>query len=418
MKHIYTSLDIGSDSIKVVVCELYQNKLNLLASASYPSKGIHRGLIVDPDGAKECISNAIHQVEEILGMRVDEVIATVPSYEAEFTVVKGELEVKDEDGNVSRDDIYQVLDQAVASTSFENRSIVTAIPVDYTLDGVAYQSEPLHMPGQSLKARAIVVTVPEKSAYSVMTLLDSIGINVIDISLSGIGDLYAFKNKTMEKNVGAIINIGGDITTVSLYNRGIIVKNAIINMGGVNVDKDISYMYKTPLDVSEDLKRHFALGNKRNASTSDMHEIETEVDNALRINQFEISEVVASRLEEILNLAKDKINILTSKRIDYIIITGGMSNMADIEYTANEVFKRSINIGNIRLVGIRDNKYSSAVGSIVYFISKMKLKGQDLSMVSDEDAAKLASIRKSYQEIHNDQMLGKLMEYFLANRRI
>lgn len=29
MKHIYASLDIGSDTIKLVVCELYQNKLNL-----------------------------------------------------------------------------------------------------------------------------------------------------------------------------------------------------------------------------------------------------------------------------------------------------------------------------------------------------------------------------------------------------
>ena len=29
MKHIYTSVDIGSDSIKIVVCELFKNKLNL-----------------------------------------------------------------------------------------------------------------------------------------------------------------------------------------------------------------------------------------------------------------------------------------------------------------------------------------------------------------------------------------------------
>ena len=35
MKHIYTSLDIGSDTIKVVVCELHQNKLNLLAASSF-----------------------------------------------------------------------------------------------------------------------------------------------------------------------------------------------------------------------------------------------------------------------------------------------------------------------------------------------------------------------------------------------
>ena len=56
MKHIYTSLDIGSDSIKIAVCELYQNKLNLLAATSCKSKGIKRGLITDVDLAAACIN--------------------------------------------------------------------------------------------------------------------------------------------------------------------------------------------------------------------------------------------------------------------------------------------------------------------------------------------------------------------------
>ena len=43
MKHIYTSLDIGTDTIKIVVCELYQNKLNLLAATNHKSRGIKKG---------------------------------------------------------------------------------------------------------------------------------------------------------------------------------------------------------------------------------------------------------------------------------------------------------------------------------------------------------------------------------------
>lgn len=42
----------------------------------------------------------------------------------------------------------------------------------------------------------------------------------------------------------------------------------------------------------------------------------------VRVNQFEISEVVYSRLGEILNLAKKEIRSLTSRNIDYAIITG------------------------------------------------------------------------------------------------
>ena len=55
MKNIYTSIDIGSDTIKVVTCELYHNKLNLLAASSVKSKGIKKGLIIDAELASEVI---------------------------------------------------------------------------------------------------------------------------------------------------------------------------------------------------------------------------------------------------------------------------------------------------------------------------------------------------------------------------
>lgn len=111
-------------------------------------------------------------------------------------------------------------------------------------------------------------------------------------------------------------------------------------------------------------------------------------------------------------------NILTSKRIDYNIITRGTSNKADIEYITNDIFGRDVSIDNVKIVGISDNKYSSCVGNIVYYISKRKLKGLKMSMVDNESASTLASIGKNYQEINNEKMLGKLMKYFLANRRI
>ena len=87
------------------------------------------------------------------------------------------------------------------------------------------------------------------------------------------------------------------------------------------------------------------------------------------VNQFEISEIVQSRLEEILTLAKKEIRSLTSRNIDYVIVTGGTSNMANFNYIAKEVFGNIAKIGNVKLIGIRNNKYSSAVGNIAYFVS-------------------------------------------------
>lgn len=412
MKHIYTSVDIGSDSIKIVVCELFQNKLNLLAATSYKSRGIKKGLITNVELASSCLKEAFAEVEGMLGIKIKKVIASVPSYFAEYSVVKGEIDLDRDIGIVTSDDLQKVIQVATSSKELDNKEVVTVIPVDFKLDGKIGIKDPTGQTGEKLGIRAILVSTHKKNVYSVIGILDTIGIEVVDISLNNIGDLCAFKNKDIDKKVGAIINIGGETTTISLYNRGIIVKSSVINMGGKNIDNDISYMYKTDSETANKLKHQFALAHKRNANVGDTYEISTSIDKSLKINQFEISEIVSSRLEEILNLAKKEMNILTSKRIDYIIITGGTSNMPDIEYVASEVLGKDVSIGNIKLLGIRNNKYSSCVGNIVYFISRLKLRGKNYSMINNEDASELATVRKSSVETASDSMLGKIYGYF------
>ena len=416
MKQIYTSLDIGTDSIKVVVCELYQNKLNLLASSSHKSSGIKKGLITNVEDVTKSIKGAIDEVEEVLGIKINKVIANVPSYNVNFSVVKGEIEIEGQE--VRHDDINKLLDGILTQKREDDAEVITIIPVDFRVDNQTGVKDPIKMAGNVLGIRAILVTTEKKYIYSVVGLIENMGIEVSDISITGIGDINALRNKKMDKSVGAIINIGHDITNISLYNRGVIVKNKIINMGRKHISNDISYMYKTDSDTANELKLHFALAHKRNASTSDTKKIKTAYDDELKINQFEISEVVSSRLEEILNLSKKEINILTSKQIDYIIITGGTSNMADIDYIISDVLGRDANVGSIKLVGIRDNKYSTCVGNIIHYINKQKLRGIEDTFVNDEESSKLAIVRKDYQNINNEKMLEKLTEYFLANRRI
>lgn len=416
MRHIYTSLDIGSDSIKIVVCELYQNKLNLLASSSYKSKGIKKGLITNVEEASKSILDALKSIEQMIGIKIDKIITTVPSYFNEYSIVKDEIDIAGE--RVTYDDINKVIDGAIQSKNLGDLEIINYIPVDFNVDEEHNIKNPLGKIGKKLSVRCVLVSTQQKYVYSVISLLEENGIEVVDISTSGIGDIYAFKNKQLENTISVIINIGSETTTIGLYNKGIIVKSTIISMGGKHVSKDIAYMYKTSLETANDLKLHFALAHKKNASVSDTYEIKTEFADELKINQYEISEIVASRLEEILNLAKKEINILTSKQIDYIIITGGTSNMADIEYIASDVFARDVSIGNMKLVGIRDNKYSSCVGNIIYFINKMKLKGENYSMMSDETASKMINYSSGYQDISNETMLKKITECFLANRRI
>lgn len=413
MKHIYTSLDIGSDSIKIVVCELYQNKLNLLASSSYKSKGIKKGLITDVELATESIKKALKEVEDTLDIRIRKVITSVPSFNAEYSVINGSVKVQGQDKVVRSMDIIKSLESALKSNPYTLREMVTILPIDYSLDNNAYIKNPKGMKANILGCRAVLVTTPKKNVYSVIGLLESIGLEVVDISLNNIGDLYSFNNRNFEDKTGAIINIGSDITNVSLYNKSILVKSSIINLGGRNVDSDISYTYKVDLPTSLRLKLKFALAHKKNASTNDIVEVKSAYEDHFKINQFEISEVVQKKLEEILTEAKKEINLLTSKKIDYIIITGGTSNMPGFEYVVNDVFGENANIGNVKMLGIRDNIYSSCIGNLIYFIGKLKLKDLDYSMVSDNEAYQMSSVANKKLNA-SDSMLGKIFGFFFS----
>ena len=83
MKKIFSSIDIGSDSIKIVVCEYFQNKLNVLASIKKSSSGIENGIIIDKERAKMSINEALKDINSSLGVKIDKAIINVPMYDSE-----------------------------------------------------------------------------------------------------------------------------------------------------------------------------------------------------------------------------------------------------------------------------------------------------------------------------------------------
>lgn len=409
MKHVYTSIDIGSDTIKIVVCELYHNKLNLLAASSVKSKGIKKGLITDIELASESIKQGLAEIEEMLGIKIKKVITSVPSYYVDFSIDTAEIEI---DGAVTNDDVIKILRLSAENKVEPDKEIVTVVPIDFELDERKGIKDPKLLEGKKLKIRTVIVSTPKKTIYSVVNLLDNIGLEVVDISLTGIGDYYSFKNKDNSFKMGAIVNIGYETTNISLYNKGIIYKSSILGVGGKNIDNDISYIYRIDNDEAVKIKEKFALANKEHANVNEYYEVTNQAGENIKINQLEVTEVVASRIEEILVLARKEINTLTKSEVDYIILTGGTSSISNFNMSVEEILGSIASIGNIKILGVRNNKYSAAIGNIVYFINKLKLKGQDYTMISDDDSTELSPNHKGILNISNESMLGKVFGYF------
>ena len=410
MRKIYTSVDIGSDSIKILVAEIYNKKLNVLAVSNVKSSGIKKGLIVDANEILVSLREAISEIEGKLMITIDKVIASVPSYYSTFEIVTGEVDI-DEYGKITGLDVVKVLQKAVKSKLKMDRELVTIIPIYYIVDDKKNIKDPKNLIGKKLGVKAMMATTPSKNVQSIISIFQSLGIDVVDVNLGSIADYNEFKNNTSDTGVSAVINIGHDITTVSLFNKGIIINSEVIQIGGKNIDNDISYVFKLDKKDSSKLKENFAVAHKKFSRVNDVKEAVTTNRDLISITQYDISQVVMSRLTEILKLAKKQTYLLTNREISYIIITGGTAELPGMSYLVEEIFGSNAKVGNIDTIGIRNNKYSTVSGLIKGINDKLESRDKEYTMIDlDNDAS-----GQNKLSINDSSVLNKVFGYFFDN---
>ncbi len=412
MKKIYTGIDLGSYSIKIVVCEIVNHKFHVLAASNTRCKGIKNGIVTDLDNAKIYLEQAKKNVEEMLGISIDQAIVTVPSIDRTFDIVEGKVNVEDENKIVSANDINNVFQEAVLGHIEESRELITITPISFQVDNMEPVKDPKGLEGETLSVKAVISTIPKANLKSVVNLLKICGIETVDVTYGSVGDYYEAKNLDFDKSISAIINIGYSKTDVSIFNKGIMIKNSIIDSGSKLIDKDLAYVYNLKRSQARALKESFAVSNTRYSDVSDTIELRNKNGEDIILNQLEVSEVVESRLVDLLKTAKKEINILTNREISYIIITGGISELAGFEYVVENVFDRRCSTLDIRTMGIRNNMYSSSYGIIKYFHNKLDLRGLSYSMVSEKEANNLVSTNEKSSNNFHDNIISKVFGYF------
>lgn len=404
---IYSAIDIGSDTIKIVVGKIENNQINILASSKARSVGIKKGMIVDKELAKESINLALDELEKELGFRIDKAIITVPFYDVSVNVYNGMCYPN---GEITGDDVITCFKSSVSTIDID-LEVVTVFPIDFIIDGERKVSDPKGEVGDKLESRILISTVPKKNIYAYLEVLDKCKIEVIDLSFGPINDFYnMIDNTDLLKTSGAVVDIGKDKTEVAIFNKGLMISGDTINVGTRQVDNDIAYIYHLDKSTVRDIKENFAFASSQYADSDEVIEYEEESGERIVINQVEVSKVVEARIEEILKNVKKAINDLTNHQISYIIITGGISNSMGFDYLIQNVFGDIAYSVNMNLIGVRNNIYTSSVGMIKYYYDKLKLRGTDYTMYID-----IPGMLESKKSVLHEKIIDDMKKYLENN---
>ncbi len=417
MKNIFSCVDIGSSAIKIIVSEYFEKKLNVLASTSYPTSSIKKGVVVDDDLFEKDIKSAFNEVNKSLGVKVDKVITSIPIYDAEYTLVDGYTTITNDDYIINGNDMVNALQASIYNKLDKSRELVTIVPIRYTLDDNEKMvvKEPNGLQAKKLKAYAMMVTVPKKNIYKLITILEKIGVEVVDILFGSLGDYTIFKESYFDDETVGVINIGADKTELTTFNKGVITNSTILQDGSRDIDREISYVYNIKMSQAKRIKEIFSLANKEYASQSELYEITNKSGIKTKINQYEVSEIVENKLIELIQNSKKELNHLTKKEIRYIIVTGGISNIPGFDIICKDILKDQVITKKLNIIGIRDNSYSSCIGMIGYFINKLRIRGKAYTMFDEEKQIELIDGRRN-EEFSNTSVFGKVFDYLVGNK--
>ena len=259
MRNIYTSIDIGSDTIRILISEYYKKKFYTLAVSSVKSKGVKNGVIVDEGLLSERIKLSLNDIYERIDIEINKALLVIPAIGVEFNLVHGNIPIINMEKMVTKKDIIRV-ESSVINDIAPNMELVNVTPIDYTIydngSEIETTKDPVNKICDRLGVRAMITTVPKVNIISYVKLLENLGIEVVDISLSPICDYEEVRNEEMDNGVTCLINVGKNMTNISVFNKGIITNSTNINIGSKVIDDDISKfigLWATENDFSENV---------------------------------------------------------------------------------------------------------------------------------------------------------------------
>ena len=407
MRKIFTALDIGSNTIKVVVGEFIGTKLNILSAVKVTSRGYVNNYILDKEALISRIKEAISKTEEELNIKIRKVILNVPTYNLDFKLTDGRVEL--EENVVKSNDIVRLLQDVSKNKIDHKNEIICTLPIMFKVDDEE-TINPYGKHGNILYVKSILVSTDKKTIYDLATIVNSCNLDIIDITTTGLVDYYNFKSKELDTKNIAIVNLGSTTTNISIFSKGIFINNKIIDDGGFYIDKEIASVYNLKRNETEYLKEKLALAVINNADEKETITLTNKNGEEITVNQYELSKIVSEKMDNLLKIIKKNINLLTKKEMSYIIITGGLSEIKDINLLINNVFNKNGKIGKINNLGARDNSYSVALGMLKYFNSKLLLRNREFSSLTEEEIDAMCTI--SEKNTSKNSLISRVVGYF------
>lgn len=364
----FVGLDIGTNSIKVVVAESSGDKVSVVGVGSERSEGVNRGVIVDIDKAAGAIKKAVKKAETQANITIRDVVVAIFANMLQIEKCQGMIAVGTESKEINENDVRQVMAAAMVQNLPSEREVVSLIPKQFSVDGFNNIRDPRGMIGVRLEMKGLIYTAPKTIVHNTKKAIQQAGLNITHKVISPMA-LSQVVLDDGESDFGAvIIDMGAGQTTASVVHDHNLKLSTVDFEGGDYVTHDISVVLNTTIENASQLKLYYGNADANDASTDETISVDVVGKNEPEaISEEYLAEIIEARLEQIFTRLKDPLEDAGALSLPGgIVLTGGVAATPNVEKLARKIFDVKVKSYIPSQMGMRYPSYSLGLGLVTY----------------------------------------------------
>ncbi len=239
LSKVFAAVNVGSFRVSAMIMgETENGDLIVLGSGHRASAGVKRGYIVDMQGATYAIRDAVERAEKAAQVEVQSVWIACAGAGLQSHVVKVEIDIGGR--RIEDEDVEQLLVEAQGMIQPDGRTVLHAQPAHYTLDGAHGIANPRGLHAEQLGVDIHVMLADGAPVRNLMEAVQNAHLDVEGVVAAPLASGYACLLPE-ERELGvALIEIGSDVTNVSVFAAGMLLGLRAIPTGSGDVTDAIA----------------------------------------------------------------------------------------------------------------------------------------------------------------------------------
>lgn len=356
-KDFIVAIELGSSKMTGIAGKKnLDGSIQVLACVKEDSSSfIRKGVVYNIDKTAQCLTSIVTKLQKQLKTTITKVYVGVggQSIRSIRNVIAKDLPGEN---LVTQDMVVELMD-ANRNVVYPEQEILDAAVQEYKVDS-QFQLEPVGIQCSHIEGNFLNILQRKTFYKNLNKCFETAGISIAEFYLAPLALADSVLTEAEKRSGCALVDLGADTTTVSVYYRNILRHLAVIPLGTNNIVKDIASLQMEEQDAERMMLRH-AMAYTENNDIDNNLQYPIDTDRQVEARKF--IEIVEGRLEEIIaNVWCQVPEDYCDKLLGGIILTGGGSNMRDIE----KAFQNYTHIDKIRIAKFVTQTIMSTISEI------------------------------------------------------